>query len=130
MLDAVGEAELVFLAPSNPFVSLAPILAVPGIRAAVEARRERVVAVSPIVGGEAVRGPLVGILESLGHEPSVVGVARLHAELAATFVMDPADAALAPEIEALGLRAVVAPIVMIDPDMREAVGRAVLEAVR
>ena len=130
VLDAVADADTVFLAPSNPFVSIGPILAVPGLREAVAARRERVAAVSPIVAGEAVRGPLAGMLASLGHEPTAVGVARLYADVAGTFVLDEADAALAPDVEALGLRAVVAPVVMIDPEMREDVGRAVLEAVR
>ena len=130
VLDAVADADTVFLAPSNPFVSIAPILAVPGIREAVAARREHVAAVSPIVAGEAVRGPLAGMLSSLGHEPTAVGVARLYVDVAGTFVLDEGDAALAPEVEALGLRAVVAPVVMIDPEMREDVGRAVLEAVR
>jgi LPPG:FO 2-phospho-L-lactate transferase len=130
VLGAIAEADTVFLAPSNPFVSIAPILAVSGVREAVAARREAVVAVSPIVAGEAVRGPLAGMLESLGHEPTAVGVARLHADVAGTLVLDEADAALAPEVEAAGLRAVVAPVVMIDPEMREDVGRAVLEAVR
>jgi len=130
VLDAVADADTVFLAPSNPFVSIGPILAVPGLREAVAARREHVAAVSPIVAGEAVRGPLAGMLSSLGHEPTAVGVARLYVDVAGTFVLDEGDAALAPEVEALGLRAVVAPVVMIDPEMREDVGRAVLEAVR
>ena len=73
---------------------------------------------------------LAGMLSSLGHEPTAVGVARLYVDVAGTFVLDEGDAALAPEVEALGLRAVVAPVVMIDPEMREDVGRAVLEAVR
>ena len=130
VLDAVADADTVFLAPSNPFVSIGPILAVPGLREAVAARREHVAAVSPIVAGEAVRGPLAGMLSSLGHEPTAVGVARLYVDVAGTFVLDEGDAALAPDVEALGLRAVVAPVVMIDPEMREDVGRAVLEAVR
>ncbi len=100
------------------------------MRKALAARRESVVAVSPIVAGAAVRGPLAEMLASLGHEPTAIGVARIHAEVASTFVLDEADARLVPEVEALGLRAVVAPVVMIDPEMREAVGKAVLEAVR
>ena len=130
VLEAVREADAVVLAPSNPFVSLAPILAVPGIGAAVAARRSAVVAVSPLVGGRALRGPLAEMMTSLGHERSALGIARLYADVAATFVLDPADAALAAGVEALGLRAVVAPIVMVEPAAREEVGRAVLEAVR
>jgi LPPG:FO 2-phospho-L-lactate transferase len=126
--DAIEDAEAVFLAPSNPFVSIAPILAVPGIAAALAARRGPVVAVSPLVGGRALRGPLPAMLASLGHDASAVGVAGLYAGIAGTFVLDPADAALVPQVEALGLRAVVAPIVMLDPALRADVGRRVLEA--
>ena len=127
VIEAIAEAEVVFLAPSNPFVSLGPILAVPGILDALRERETLVVALSPIVGGEALRGPLAGMLESLGHEPSALGVARLYEEVAMTFVLDPADAALAPAVDALGLRTVVSPIVMLDPSARAAVGRGVLE---
>ena len=128
VLEALAEADRVLVAPSNPFVSIDPILAVPGIRAAVAARRADAVAVSPIVGGRALRGPLAEMLSGLGHEPSALGVARLYAGLVSTFVLDPADAALVPTIEALGLRAVVAPTVMVDPLEREEIGRGVVEA--
>ncbi len=127
VLDAIRDAETVFIAPSNPFVSIHPILAVPGVAEAV-GRHERVVAVSPLVGGRALRGPLAEMLVSLGHEATAVGVARLYAALASAFVLDPEDAADAPAIEALGLRPVVAPAVMVDPEVREDVGRAILEA--
>jgi LPPG:FO 2-phospho-L-lactate transferase len=123
VLAAILAAELVFLAPSNPFVSIGPILAVPGIREALAGKR--VVAVSPVIGGTALRGPLVGMLESLGHEPSAAGVAGFYGDLVTAFVLDPEDARLAPEIPG----AVVCPIVMVDPDRRAEIGRAVLEAV-
>lgn len=128
VLEALAAADRVVIAPSNPFVSIDPILAVPGIRAAVAARRAGAVAVSPIVGGRALRGPLAEMLSGLGHEPSALGVARLYAELVSTFVVDLADAALAPAIEALGLRAVVVPTVMVDPLEREEIGRGVVKA--
>jgi LPPG:FO 2-phospho-L-lactate transferase len=128
VLEALAAADRVIIAPSNPFVSIDPILAVPGIRAAVAARRADAVAVSPIVSGRALRGPLAEMLSGLGHEPSALGVARLYAELVATFVVDLADAELAPVIEALGLRAVVVPTVMVDPLEREEIGRGVVEA--
>ena len=128
VLEALAAADSVIIAPSNPFVSIDPILAVPGIRAAVAARRADAVAVSPIVGGRALRGPLAEMLSGLGHEPSALGVARLYAELVSTFVVDLADAELAPAIEALGLRAVVVPTVMVDPLEREEVGRGVVNA--
>jgi LPPG:FO 2-phospho-L-lactate transferase len=128
VLEALAAADRIVIAPSNPFVSIDPILAVPGIRAAVAVRREDAVAVSPIVGGRALRGPLAEMLSGLGHEPSALGVARLYAELVSTFVVDLADAELAPAIEALGLRAVVVPTVMVDPLEREEIGRGVVEA--
>ena len=128
VLEALAAADSVIIAPSNPFVSIDPILAVPGIRAAVAARRADAVAVSPIVGGRALRGPLAEMLSGLGHEPSALGVARLYAELVSTFVVDLADAELAPAIEALGLRAVVVPTVMVDPLEREEIGRGVVKA--
>jgi LPPG:FO 2-phospho-L-lactate transferase len=128
VLAALATADHVLIAPSNPFVSIDPILAVPGIRAAVAARRADAAAVSPIVGGRALRGPLAEMLSGLGHEPSALGVARLYAELVSAFVLDPADEALAPAIEALGLRAVVVPTVMVDPLEREEIGRGVVDA--
>jgi LPPG:FO 2-phospho-L-lactate transferase len=130
VLDAIRDADTVFVAPSNPFVSVEPILAVPGIREALAARLGPVVVISPLVAGEALRGPLAGMLSSLGHEPTALGVARLYQGIASAFVLDPADAALAPAVEALGLRAVVTPVVMVDPEVREQIGRAVLEAIR
>jgi LPPG:FO 2-phospho-L-lactate transferase len=128
VLEALAAADCVVIAPSNPFVSIDPILAVSGIRTAVAARRADAVAVSPIVGGRALRGPLAEMLSGLGHEPSALGVARLYAELVSTFVVDLADAELAPAIKALGLRVVVVPTVMVDPLEREEIGRGVVEA--
>ena len=112
VLDAIAEAEVVMLCPSNPIVSIGPVLAVAGVRDAVIARREDTVAVSPIVAGAALKGPADRMLTELGHEASVVGVARLYAELAATLVVDVADDALRQEVEALGVRCIVTPTVM------------------
>ena len=128
MLDAITGADRVLLAPSNPFISLDPILAVAGIRAAVTGRRDDVVAVSPIIAGRAVKGPLGELLDSLGHERSALGVARYLAPLAGTFVLDRADADLAPAIEALGVRAIVADTLMQDPAVRAALARTALAA--
>jgi LPPG:FO 2-phospho-L-lactate transferase len=119
---------VVVICPSNPIVSIGPILAVPGIRAAVEAGRERTVAVSPIVAGAALKGPADRLLAELGHEVSVVGVARLYAPLAATLVVDDADAELAPDVEAEGMRCLVAPTIMRGPAEAAALARVVLEA--
>jgi LPPG:FO 2-phospho-L-lactate transferase len=114
VLDAVAGADTVVIAPSNPIVSIGPVLAVPGVREAVEARRDRVVAVSPIVGGRALKGPADRMLRELGHDASVVGVARLYAPLAATLMVDEADAALADAVRAAGLRCVVTDTIMRD----------------
>jgi LPPG:FO 2-phospho-L-lactate transferase len=121
VLEAIEGAEVVFLAPSNPFVSIGPILAVPRIAQALGGKR--VVAVSPLVGGKAVRGPAAEMLVSLGHEPGVRGLAQVYDGVASDLLVDPADAAELPG-------ALVAPIVMVAPESRAEVGRAVLEAVR
>jgi LPPG:FO 2-phospho-L-lactate transferase len=121
VLEAIAGAEIVFLAPSNPFVSIRPILAVPGIAEALAGKR--VVAVSPLVGGKALRGPLAEMMASLGHDPGVRGLAPLYEGIATDLLVDPADAEELPG-------ALVAPIVMVAPESRAEVGRAVLEAVR
>lgn len=126
VLEALADAERIVIAPSNPIVSIGPVLAVPGLRAAVEARRDDVVAVSPIVAGAALKGPADRLLRELGHESSVVGVARLYAPLAATLVVDDADAGHAAAVEAEGVRCVVAPTIMRDPAAAAALGEVVL----
>jgi LPPG:FO 2-phospho-L-lactate transferase len=128
VLEALASATRVVLCPSNPVVSIGPLLAVPGIEQAVAARRDDVVAVSPIVAGAALKGPADRMLRELGHEPTVVGVARMYAPLAATLVVDSADAALAPAVEAEGMRCVVTPTVMRSTEAAAALARAVLAA--
>ncbi|MGK2949662.1 MAG: 2-phospho-L-lactate transferase [Acidimicrobiales bacterium] len=128
VLAALETAEQVVLAPSNPLVSIAPVLAVPGVREAVVARRDHTVAVSPIVAGAALKGPADRLLRELGHEASVVGVARLYAPLAGTLVIDEADADRAAEVEAAGLRCVVAPTIMRGAPEAAALAATVLAA--
>ena len=128
VLEAIARADLVVACPSNPLVSIAPVLAVPGLAAAVAARRSRVVAVSPIVAGAALKGPADRLLAELGHEASVVGVARLYAPWAGTLVIDTADQSMAPLVEAEGLRCVVAPTVMSSPERARALATVVLDA--
>jgi LPPG:FO 2-phospho-L-lactate transferase len=127
VLDAIAGAETVVVAPSNPIVSIGPLLAVPGVRDAIAARRDRTVAVSPIIGGAALKGPADRMLRELGHDVSVVGVARLYAPLASVLVIDEVDAGLAPEVAAAGIRPVVAPTIMSTPERAAALGRTVLE---
>ena len=125
-LAALADAERVVIAPSNPLVSIAPVLAVPGLREAVEARREDCVAVSPIIAGTTVKGPADRLLTELGHDASVVGVARLYAPLAARLVIDEADAELADAVTMEGIEAVVAPTMMYGPPEAAALARVVL----
>jgi LPPG:FO 2-phospho-L-lactate transferase len=125
---AIGEAATVVIAPSNPLVSIQPLRALPGIDDALESRRESVVAVSPIVGGRALKGPADRLMRELGHEPTVAGVARLYAPVAATLVIDTADRELAAAVEAAGMRAVVTPSVMSTPEAAADLARVTLAA--
>src|SRR3982074_2420019 len=99
--EALEAARLVLIAPSNPSISIEPILRVPGMRALVEAARGQKVAVSPLIGGRAVKGPTVELMHAEGGRPDALGVAERYRELATGFVLDTADAALAPAIAAL-----------------------------
>ena len=114
-LTAVRQSQFVILPPSNPLVSIGPILALPGMRRALRTTRARVAAVSPIVGGAPVKGPLHHMLEGLGHEVSPVGVARLYRDCVDVFVVDVRDASLASRVEALGMRPVVTDTLMTSP---------------
>jgi LPPG:FO 2-phospho-L-lactate transferase len=128
---ALATADAILVCPSNPLVSVGPILAVPGMREAIAAARGRgapVLAVSPIIGGRALKGPADRMLASLGHEATALGVARLYADLADVFVLDAVDAALAAEVESLGVRAVVADTIMTDDASRARLAATVLEA--
>src|SRR6201996_2808946 len=112
VLDAIAEADRVVICPSNPLISIGPILAVKGIREALRARRESVVAVCPIVGGKSLKGPSDKMLAELGHEASASGVAKLYADFTGTFVIDPADKSQREPIESLGMKAAVIPTIM------------------
>ncbi|HTZ09838.1 MAG TPA: 2-phospho-L-lactate transferase [Acidimicrobiales bacterium] len=116
VLEALAGAETVVVCPSNPVVSVGPLLAVPGVADLLRRRRADVVAISPIVAGAALKGPADRLLAELGHEASVVGVARLYADVAGTLVVDEADRDLAGAVEDCGVRCVVAPTVMTTPE--------------
>ncbi|HEV7809107.1 MAG TPA: 2-phospho-L-lactate transferase, partial [Candidatus Limnocylindrales bacterium] len=133
VVSAIDGASLIVIAPSNPIVSVGPILAVPGLRDRIGAARERgtrVVAVSGIIGGKALKGPADRMLTSLGEEPTALGVARRYGSLIDTFFLDTVDAELAPAVEALGVRAVVADTIMTDEASRARLAGALLAAVR
>ncbi len=127
MIEASASARRIVVCPSNPVVSIGPILAVPGVLDLVTRRREDVVAVSPIVAGAALKGPADRLMAELGTEPSVVGVARLYASWAGTLVVDVADRDRASEVEALGLRCLVAPTVMSTPERAEVLAALVAD---
>ena len=126
--DALRDAAAIVLAPSNPLISIGPILAVARIRELLERRTAPCVAVSPIVAGRALRGPAAAMMESLGHEASPVGVARLYRGLIDVMVLDREDEMLAGDVEALGVRPVVADTIMRDGEARTALARTALEA--
>jgi LPPG:FO 2-phospho-L-lactate transferase len=109
-----GEADGIVICPSNPFVSVAPILALPGVRLALQAARVPRVAVTPIVGGQAIKGPAAKMLAELGHDVSALGVARTYKGLIDGFVLDRADADLAGAVEALGMKVHVTDTMMRD----------------
>ena len=129
VLDAINTADTIVLAPSNPIVSIGPVIGVPGVRDALAARRERVVAMSPIVGGAALKGPAARMLTELGHDASAVGVARLYRDLASVLVIDDADADLAAAVAAEGMRPFVTDTIMSDPERAADIARTTLGAV-
>lgn len=126
VLDAISDCALLVLAPSNPLISIDPILAMPGIRRAIGESPALRVAVSPIVGGVSLKGPTDRMLAQLGHEVSPVTVAGRYADLLDGFVLDEADHELAPRVEALGLRCWVLPTVMHDLPAKQALAGALL----
>jgi LPPG:FO 2-phospho-L-lactate transferase len=129
VLEALESAEAVIVAPSNPVVSIGPILAIPGISETLSKRRQSVVAISPIVAGSALKGPADRLMRELGEEPSVTGVARRLSPSCGTLVIDEADRGLAGAVEREGVACVVADTVMSTPARAEALARTVLEAV-
>jgi LPPG:FO 2-phospho-L-lactate transferase len=125
-LEAIAQAELLVIGPSNPLVSIGPILAIPGMRQAVESAPGGRIGVSGIVAGKAIRGPADRMLASLGHEPTARGVAEMYRGLVDRFVIDEADADLAPAIEALGMEVSVMPTVMRSDEERAQLARALV----
>jgi len=129
VIDALVQAETIIVCPSNPVISIGPILAVGGIRDALIARRERVVGVSPIIAGKPVKGPADRLMGPLGIEVSCVGVARAYRDFCSALVIDAADAAYADQVEDLGVRAIVADTLMRDARVAAALARETLAAV-
>jgi LPPG:FO 2-phospho-L-lactate transferase len=127
-LRAIRGSAAVILAPSNPFVSIGPILALRGMRAALSGIRSKVAAISPIVGGRTIKGPADRMLRGLGMPVTPVSIARLYRDLAGTFVLDLLDRAHAPEIERMGMRTVVTDTIMTTPGRAARLAEVVLRA--
>lgn len=128
VIPAIMLADAVIIAPSNPLISIGPILAVQEVREALVKSRAKVAAISPIIGGKALKGPADKMLRSLGYGSTAAVVAKIYADFLDVFVLDQQDAALAPEIEALGLTALVVNTVMSSADAKQQLARDVLAA--
>jgi LPPG:FO 2-phospho-L-lactate transferase len=130
VVEAILTADVVVIAPSNPIVSIGPVLAVRGVREALNDTTARVIGISPIVGGKTIKGPADRMMASLGMEASAAGVARAYADFLEVLVIDEVDRDLAPAVEAAGVRAVVAQTVMRGPEEKRALAEATLAAVQ
>ena len=129
-LSQLASADVVVIAPSNPIVSIGPIRALDGVDSTLEKIRDRVVAISPIVGGHAIKGPADRMLKELGHESSALGVARMYSSIASTLIIDNVDATLKPAIEALGMRCVVTNTIMADPQISAELAQTTLASLK
>jgi LPPG:FO 2-phospho-L-lactate transferase len=126
VLQAINEAERIVICPSNPLISIGPILAVPGVRQALRARNEDIIAICPIVGGKSLKGPSDKMLAQLGYRASAEAVAKLYADFTGTFVIDPLDKLQAQVIGRLGMRVEVIPTVMKTRAQKRKLARAIL----
>jgi LPPG:FO 2-phospho-L-lactate transferase len=128
VIAAIQHAAVVILCPSNPFISIGPILSVPGIRDALRRRRDRVIAISPIVGGRSIKGPAARMMKSMHLRPSAVDVAKLYRDFVGVFVLDDIDRACAPGIESLGMRALVTNTLMTGLRQKKELARVVMRS--
>ncbi len=129
VLEALLEADVILLAPSNPFVSIGPILAVERIRSALERRRAPCIAVSPLIGGRAVKGPAAAMLQRLNGGTTAAQVTQCYLGLIDALVFDEADSDDAGAVAALGVRPVLARTLMHDSDARRRLAEAAIDAV-
>jgi LPPG:FO 2-phospho-L-lactate transferase len=127
-IKAIRDADLVVIAPSNPLVSIGPILAIDEVRSAIEGSRSRVVAVSPIIAGKALKGPADHMMASAGIEVSAAGVAAHYRTLAATLIIDDLDADLSAAVTESGVRPIVTNTVMVDREHAAALCRTILQS--
>jgi LPPG:FO 2-phospho-L-lactate transferase len=126
VLEAIRDADRIIICPSNPLISIGPILAVPQIRDELRAHKEKVFAVCPIVGGKSLKGPADKMLAQLGHAPTALGAAKLYADFTGTFVIDPADKSQSAAISALGMQVAVLRTVMNTRAQKRKLARALL----
>jgi LPPG:FO 2-phospho-L-lactate transferase len=126
VLEAIASADRIIICPSNPLISIGPILAVPQIRDQLRAHKEKVVAVCPIVGGKSLKGPSDRMLAELGHQPTALGVGKLYADFTRTFTIDPADKSCSAAITALGMKVAILPTVMKMLAQKRKLARALL----
>ena len=127
VVDAILEADAVIICPSNPFISIGPILAVPGVRHALRYTPAPVVAITPIIGGKALKGPAADMLRDMGHEVSAVGVAEMYRDLLDVFVLDEADADRAGDIQKLGTRVCTTNTVMDTLEIKRQLARRLFD---
>jgi LPPG:FO 2-phospho-L-lactate transferase len=125
--DAIRDADCIIICPSNPLISIGPILAVPGIRGALRARKKDVIAICPIVGGKSLKGPSDKMLAQLGYGSSASSVARLYADFTGVFVLDPQDKSQQETIRDLGMEVAVLPTVMKTRAQKRKLARAILK---
>ena len=128
VIEAIAEASAVIITPSNPLVSVGPILSVAGVRDALKSTSARVVAVSPLVGGRALKGPADRMLRDQGMEANAVSIARIYQDFLDLLVIDDVDKDLKPQIEALGVEVVVTDTIMASMQKKSALARTVIEA--
>ena len=126
VLEAIRDADRIIICPSNPLISIGPILTVPQVRDQLRAHKEKVFAVCPIVAGKSLKGPSDKMLAQHGHEPTALGVAKLYADFTGTFVIDPADRKQTAPIAALGMKVAILPTVMKTPAQKRKLARALL----
>ena len=126
VISSLKQSDAIVIAPSNPFVSVRPVLEISGVADVLRERRDEVVAISPIVGGAALKGPASRMLEELGFERNSVGIASLYKNIAGTLVIDEVDTELAPRVEAEGIRPLVTDTIMDTPIRAAALAEAVL----
>jgi LPPG:FO 2-phospho-L-lactate transferase len=126
VISALTDADRIIIAPSNPIVSIGPLLAVAGVRDALIANRARTVAISPIIAGAALKGPADRMLTELGFEASVVGVASLYAPIVSSLIIDTADAERASDVQASGVDVIVTDTIMSQPGVGQSLARHAL----